>query len=113
MLSSHGLVLKTFLQPVAGRQESLVQGLPSKQYLGVPEMQVPTAHWSFTLQALPSSQAKALGSLAQPDTGEQESVVQTLSSSHFTIAAPTHMLAWQASPVVQALASSHRAALGV
>ena len=42
--SSHELSLFVFLQPVNGLQESLVQGLPSKQLWGEPEMHAPRAH---------------------------------------------------------------------
>jgi len=55
------------LVPVAGLwwqvpspQTSVVQGLPSSQFMS-PPWQVPSKHWSLWVQALPSSQGAALG----------------------------------------------------
>jgi hypothetical protein len=76
--------LFTLAQPVAGSQASLVQTLPSLHFtadVSTPA-QLPPPQTSFSVQALPSSQETTLFSWAQPVAGSQESVVQTLPSSH-------------------------------
>ena len=52
------LLVKT--QPVAGLQESFVQGLLSLHVTAEPPVQRPPAHLSLTVQAEPSSQATVL-----------------------------------------------------
>jgi hypothetical protein len=53
--SSQGAVLSVWTQPVAGLHESSVQALPSLQLGPGPPTQVPPAHVSPVVQALPSS----------------------------------------------------------
>lgn len=53
--SSQELVLLLYWQPLAGLQESSVQGLLSSQFTVVPA-QLPPEHVSFVVQKLPSSQ---------------------------------------------------------
>jgi hypothetical protein len=91
---------------VAGLQESSVQALLSSQTIAVPRHD-PPSHASFTVQALPSSQACVLFGKTQPVAGLQVSVVHEFPSLQ-TKGAPT----WQAppmqeSPTVQALPSLH------
>jgi hypothetical protein len=52
--SLHRLVLFTFLQPVAGMQESSVQTFASSQSGGGPPTQDPPEHVSLVVQAFPS-----------------------------------------------------------
>jgi hypothetical protein len=52
--SSHGLVLFTKTQPVAGLQLSLVHTLLSLQTTGVPGLHTPPPHVSPKVQAFPS-----------------------------------------------------------
>jgi hypothetical protein len=63
------------------------------------------------VQALPSS--VLMGVCTAPEAGLQESVVQALPSSVFNGPPALHDPAAQASPVVQALPSSHGSVLGV
>jgi hypothetical protein len=64
-------------QPVRGSQVSLVHGLPSLQFGGVPGWQTPLWQVSMPLQALPSEQAIpfATGVCAHPVCGLQVSLV--------------------------------------
>jgi hypothetical protein len=48
-------------QPLAGWHTSSVHSLPSSQASSVPPRQLPAWHASFTVQALPSSQAVPAG----------------------------------------------------
>jgi hypothetical protein len=57
--SSHGFVLLECAQPVAGLQESFVQGLPSSQFMAEP-WHAPPAHESPLVHALPSSHGARL-----------------------------------------------------
>src|SRR5436309_13966084 len=86
--SSQGAVLFVCAQPVAGVQESLVQGLPSLQFGAAPPTQLPAAQASFVVQALPSSQGAVLLVWTHPVAGMQESVVQGLPSSQFGVGPP-------------------------
>jgi peptidoglycan hydrolase-like protein with peptidoglycan-binding domain len=58
--SLHGLVLLVWTQPVAGLQESSVQGLLSLQSGAGPPLQVPPPQTSPVVQAFPSSQGLVL-----------------------------------------------------
>jgi hypothetical protein len=71
-------------QPWTGSQVSAVQGLPSSQLRGGPDVQVPAWQVSAPWQTLPSLQVVPLvtGVCWQPWTGSQVSVVQGLPSSH-------------------------------
>src|SRR5881397_2508642 len=91
--SSHGTVLGACTQPVAGSHESVVQTFPSSQPRAGPPVHRPFEQVS-------------------PVAGSQESSVQTLPSSQCRDW-PMHLPPPQASPVVQALPSSHGAVFGV
>jgi hypothetical protein len=97
------LVAGAVVQPVAGSQLSVVQGLPSSQRRGSPP-QLPRSQMSATVQALPSSQLAVLLLNTQPDAGAQESSVHGLLSLH-TIGVPTQPVAGSQLSVVQALLS--------
>jgi glyoxylate utilization-related uncharacterized protein len=109
--SSQDAVLLAYTQPVAGLQESSVQTLPSLQLGGGPPTQIPPEQVSLVVHALPSLHGAVLLTCVHPVTGLQASSVQTLPSSQFGGAPPTQTPPAQASPVVQALASSQGAAL--
>ena len=55
--SLHDAALFVWTQPVAGAQESSVQGLPSSQLGAGPPTQAPPEHASLVVQAFPSLQA--------------------------------------------------------
>jgi hypothetical protein len=82
--SAHDVPFSTgvLVQPNTGSQESVVQTFASLQLMGVPAVHVPAWQVSLPLQTLPSRQAVpfSTGVFAQPVTGAQESVVQTLES---------------------------------
>src|SRR5437867_2028532 len=101
----------TCSQPLAGLQESSVQGLPSSQFGGGPTVQLPAAQASFVVQAVPSLQGAVLFACTQPLAGLQESSVQTLPSSQFGGGPPAQLPVAQASFVVQALPSLQGAVL--
>jgi len=112
-LSLQGSVLLTCTQPVAGLQESSVQGLTSLQLGGGPPTQLPPLQVSLVVQALPSSHGSVLSVCVQPVAGLQLSVVHTLPSSQFRAAPPTQTPPLQVSLVVQALPSLHDTVLFV
>src|SRR2546423_810969 len=58
--SSHGAVFGVWTQPLAGSQESSVQGLPSSQLSSGPPAHAPAAQVSAVVQALPSWHGFAL-----------------------------------------------------
>src|SRR2546422_309168 len=70
--SLHGAVLFACAQPLAGLQESSVQGLPSSQVGGGPPVHTPPEHASFVVQALPSSHGAVLFACTHPVAGLQE-----------------------------------------
>jgi len=76
--SLHGEVLLVWPQPVAGLQESLVQGLPSLQLVVGPSPHTPSTQSSPVVHAFSSSHGAMLFSWTQPMAGLQESSVQTL-----------------------------------
>ena len=94
-------------------QVSSVQPLPSLQVTAVPAPQVPPAHLSPVVQALPSSHTAVLLVCWQPAKGSQVSVVHRLVSLQFRLPPPAQRPAVQVSPVVQALPSSQVPVLGV
>jgi hypothetical protein len=102
--SSQDAVLFECVQPAAGSQASLVQGLPSLQSGAVPPTQLPPEHASPTVQALPSSQLSVLFAYTQPVAESQESSVQALPSLQL-IVVPPQLPPEHASPAVQALPS--------
>ena len=87
--------------------------MSSQLSVPVPAWQLPPAHTSPVVQALPSLQDAALFVCAQPESGLHESVVQPLPSLQFNGEPPRQAPPKHASPVVQALASSQGAALNV
>ncbi len=93
-------------RPVKVSQLSLEQGFASSQLAAVPATQLPPAHASLTVQALPSLHAPLLAVARHaPVLALQLSVVQTLPSSQIT-SLPAHLpVEVQASPAVQALPS--------
>jgi hypothetical protein len=66
--------------PVAGTHLSTVQILPSSQVTAGPPVQLPPAHVSGVVQALPSSQPSVLFTCWQPRVVSQESFVHGLLS---------------------------------
>jgi hypothetical protein len=80
--------------PVARLQVSSVHEFESLQVLGVPA-QMPRAHWSALVHALPSSQATVLNDCPQPVEGTHTAVVHTLPSSGQVIGVAAHTPAWQ------------------
>ncbi len=75
-----------------------------------PDSHLLSAHLSFWVQPLPSSQARPLLLWTQPSLASQLSVVQGLPSSHSTVAVagvPLQPLAAHTSPWLHALPSSH------
>jgi hypothetical protein len=80
LLSLHGPVLSTWVQPEPGLQASVVQTLPSSQPSGGPPAQLPPLQASPVVQALPSVHGALLFRWVQPRLGEQLSSVQTLLS---------------------------------
>jgi len=109
--SLQATVLLVCAQPVAGLQASSVQTLASSQLGGAPPTHTPPAQVSLVVHALPSLHGAVLLVCVQPDPGLQASSVQTLPSSQFGGAPPTHVPAAQVSPVVQALPSLQGAVL--
>jgi hypothetical protein len=105
-------VLSLNTQPVAGLQESSVQGFPSEQTRIAPPAHVPPLQASDVVQALLSLQGAALSAWTHPVIGSHESSVQRLSSSHPGAGPPTHTPLAQASDVVQASPSSQGFVLG-
>src|SRR5207245_11629713 len=59
--SSHEALLFAWTHPLAGSQESFVQGLPSSQLLGAPPWQTPAKHVSDVVQAFLSSHVEPSG----------------------------------------------------
>ena len=95
---------------MAGLHESAVHGLPSSQLRGAPA-QLPAAHVSLMVHALPSLHETLLNTCMHPVAGSQLSSVQTLASLQFVGGPPTHAPPRQASLVVQRLPSLHAAVL--
>jgi len=104
--SLHGAALFVNTQPLAGLHVSSVHPFPSVHCSGLPAWQLPPAHVSPVVHALPSLHGAALSVNTQPLEGLHVSFVQTLSSVH-----ASGVPAWQlppahVSPVVHALPSS-------
>ncbi len=113
--SSHAALLKTWVQPVSGLQEAVVQTLLSSgQVTGVP-VQVPFEQLSFIVHALLSLHVpEFFGVCRHPVAGIQLSSVQALLSSQFRGVVPgVHTPSEQTSPVVQAFPSLQAAEFGV
>ena len=88
--SLQALVLNVVVQPSAGSQLSVVQGLLSLQLAAAPPAHVPPAHASPTVHALPSEHTAAVLAWLQPLAGSQLSVVHGLPSSQETAPSATH-----------------------
>ena len=73
-----------FWQPDPVLQLSVVQALPSSQFVAGPPLQLPLEQVSWLVQALPSLHGFEFGVLLQPLLVEQESVVQGLPSPQLT-----------------------------
>ena len=113
--SSHAALLKTWVQPVRGLQEAVVQILLSSgQVTGVP-VQVPFEQLSFIVHALLSLQVpEFFGVCTHPVAGLQLSSVQALLSSQLSGVVPGLQVPFsQTSPVVQAFPSLQAAEFGV
>jgi len=112
--SPHGAVLfvKTH-PPLAGLHESSVQGLLSSHTVGDVPTQLPAAHTSPDVQALPSSQDPAFGALTQPVAALHESSVQVLLSSQLSGVPALHVPPPQTSLPLHALPSPQGAVLFV
>ena len=116
--SSHTATLLVWLQPAVAEQASSVQGFLSSQSAGgaigvqVPDLQ--SEPWS----CLPLTQLGSMHTVlsvatvvVQPMAGSQASLVQSLPSLQTTAAPGTQPPFLQASPLVQAVPSSHGAVL--
>jgi hypothetical protein len=82
--SLQGSELFVWVQPVAPVQPSVVQTLLSLQSGPAPPTQMPPAHASSVVQALPSSHGSLLFTCVQPVAGLQPSSVHPLLSLQFT-----------------------------
>jgi hypothetical protein len=113
--SAHGVPFATGVvsQPVTGSQESVVQTLPSLQVSGVPAVQVPPWQVSAPLQTVPSAHDVPFVTFVcwQPETGLQESVVQTFPSLQLRAVPVVHVPAWQVSAPLQTVPSGHGVSL--
>src|SRR5262249_11991147 len=109
--SSQAPVPFTWTHPVAGAQESSVQGLPSSHETGLPPPQDPPAQASFAAQALPSLQGAVLFACRHPTAGEQESSVQGFPSPQAGGGPPAQAPFAQTSFVVPAFPSLQDAVL--
>ena len=90
------------VQPAAGSQASLVQGLSSLHSFSSPGTHLPSAQASPSVQASPSSQLASKLSFLQPATASQLSWVQGLLSSQSSAAPDTQTPSAQLSLSVQA-----------
>ena len=97
-----------WMQPVMVSHVSTVQPLVSLQLRAVPEVQVPPWQVSAPLHTLPSVHGVPLrtGVLAQPKTGSQVSVVQTLESLQLRTVPAVQVPPWQVSLPLQTLPSA-------
>ena len=112
LLSTQTEVLLTYLQPLAGSQLSVVQGLLSSQFGAAPPLHTPPRHASLVVQALLSLQVERLLTLTQlPVPLLQLSPVQPLPSLQDFGWPATHLAAEHASPTVHASPSLHAAEL--
>jgi hypothetical protein len=111
LLSLHGKLLLAILQPLAGKQVSVVQRLPSLQTTSAPGLQVALAHTSPWVHALPSLHACVLAVKTQPVTAPHASFVHGLLSLQTMAAPDTQSPPAHASPLVQALLSVQASAL--
>jgi hypothetical protein len=109
--SAHDVPFATTVtvQPVAGTQLSVVQGLPSLQTSAEPAVQVPAWQVSVPLQRLVSAQEVPLVTFVcvQPVAGTQLSVVQTLLSLQLGGVPAVHVPLWHVSAPLQAFPSEH------
>ena len=81
--SSQGRELKAWVQLPEALQASVVQGLPSSQFSGVPLRQRPLLHTSPTVQALPSEQEGPVrGRPTQPTKRRHSEATQAVEGGH-------------------------------
>jgi len=110
--SSQLTLLFVWTHPVAVAQLSSVQPLSSLQSVADPGEQLPSAHRSPLVQALPSSQAAVLKENWQPTVASQLSFVQALLSLQVKEELPAEQLpSAHVSPRVQVFPSSQEAVL--
>ncbi len=107
--SSQGDVFGAFRHwPVPVSQLSLLHGFLSSHDLVVPDWQVLLTHTSPEVQALPSSQGKALATWLQvPSLGLHAWSIHLFLSSQSTATPASHLPAWHASFLVHGLPSLH------
>jgi hypothetical protein len=111
LLSSHGTVLATNLQPLAGSQLSVVHNLLSLQVVGLPPVQAPPAQASPLVHGLLSLQVAVVGKYSQPLPALQLSLVHGLLSLHWIVPVPLQVPLPQTSDGVQGSWSSQAATL--
>ena len=109
--SVHVAVLARCTQPEPALQLSSVHGLPSSHDAALPGTHVPPAHWSPSVQTLPSLHRTVLLVDLQPATVSQLSVVHGLPSSHVLGPVGVQTPFLHASPTVQLLLSEQVAVL--
>ena len=93
--------------PFTGSQLSVVQQLPSSQFVGGPPWHDPPLQRSPVVQALLSLHGFVFGACVHPLVGLHPSVVHTLPSSQFGAGPPWQLPPPHVSFVVQALLSLH------
>lgn len=103
--SSQLAVVGAYTQPPVESQLSVVHGLPSLQVTAGPPLQLPPAHVSVLVQALPSLQGMAAAIATQPLAGSHKSKVQGLLSAHARAVPGLQLPPVQTSFWVQALPS--------
>ena len=110
LLSLHGELLLTVLQPPAGSQLSVVHSLPSSQPTVTGPAQLPPLQMSPDVQALLSLHTALLLALTQaPVAGLQLSLVHGLLSVQVFLAPGVQLLLAHRSGAVQASLSEHPA----
>jgi hypothetical protein len=111
LASAHEVPFSTAVcvHPKTRLQLSLVQTLLSLQLSGVPAVHTPLWQVSLPLHTFPSKHDVPFraGVLAQPFTGSQLSVVQTLPSLQLRAVPAVHAPLWQVSLPLQTLPSLH------
>jgi hypothetical protein len=111
--SQSPLATGVFSQPLSGSQLSVVQTLSSPQVsdtVMARPTQLPSKHWSLSVQASLSWHGAVLLAKAQPLVGSQPSLVQGLASLQIA-GRPTQVPPVHVSPVVQAVPSSQLSVL--
>jgi len=109
--SLQGAVLLACVQPLAGSQLSVVQGLPSSQFTAAPAWHRPEKQVSPLVQALPSLQVPATALCWHPLVPSHESAVHGFLSSQSSGPAVVQKPPSQTSPRVHTSPSLHGAEL--